>query len=40
MDNAILAFWLAEPSWYTSHYTMPSTYDQCTRQFKIGSYQL
>ena len=25
---------------YTSHYTTLSIYGQCTRQFKIGSYQL
>ena len=37
LDNAILAFWLAQPLWHMSYYTMLSVYGRCTRQFKIGS---
>ena len=37
LDNAILAFLLAQPSWYMSHYTMLPIFGQCTRQFKTGN---
>ena len=35
LDNAILELWLAQPSWYMSHYTMHSKYGKCTRVLKI-----
>ena len=35
LDNAILELWLAQPSWYMSHYTMLSKYGNCTHLLKI-----